>query len=348
MKLKKVAKGQKSARRVEDPVSGELPLKEGTGYLTVVFTSYEIDLLPKEQFKDRYEYLVYQQELCPTTQKMHYQGYVVFKSKIKFSTMKNLWPKTCFFHRRGSHIQAKTYCQKEESRVAGPWEYGSDSMVPHDMGSRTDLNEVRDAFLNGATQREVANKWFPQWVRYDKAFSEYANMLKEEKTAQWFNEQLCLETMWPWQVEAMALVLKYGQSDRVCLWIWESVGKTGKTRLGLRIKYVYSGFFCQNGKSEHVACAYNGEPIVALNYTRKYEGFINYSIIESFKDGQLFSPKYNSNVKAFKPPSVVVFANFPPEVNSLSVDRWDVRQLTKSGKSPDSINLGKNTIKELL
>ncbi|KAH3697424.1 hypothetical protein DPMN_084925 [Dreissena polymorpha] len=40
------------------------------------------------------------------------------------------------------------------------------------------------------------------------------------------------------------------------------------------------------------------------------------------EDGCIFSSKYESQVKTFKPPKVVCFANFAPIKDALSADRW--------------------------
>nr|KAG5709282.1 hypothetical protein BaRGS_018034 [Batillaria attramentaria] len=81
----------------------------------------------------------------------------------------------------------------------------------------------------------------------------------------------------------------------------------------------------ENGKSTDTKHAYSGERIVIFNLTRSQEDHINYEIIESIKNVIIFSPKYESGMKIFEPPHVVVFANFSPNLSKLSQDRWDIR-----------------------
>lgn len=50
-------------------------------------------------------------------------------------------------------------------------------------------------------------------------------------------------------------------------------------------------------------------------------------MIESFKNGLFFSPKYDTCTKTFKSAKVVVFANWAPDKTKLSADRWDVRHI---------------------
>jgi len=81
-------------------------------------------------------YLVGQFELAPTTKKLHWQGYVEFKDRIRLSAaIKRIHgPKGVL---EGAHIEVakgtaeenKTYCTKDESRVMGPWEWGKPKRV---------------------------------------------------------------------------------------------------------------------------------------------------------------------------------------------------------------------------
>ena len=52
-----------------------------------------------------------------------------------------------------------------------------------------------------------------------------------------------------------------------------------------------------------------------------------YDLMESFKNGHIFSPKYDSVVKTFSPTHVVVFVNFIPDHTKLSQDHWLVKTL---------------------
>jgi len=82
-----------------------------------------------------------------------------------------------------------------------------------------------------------------------------------------------------------------------------------------------------NGKCADIAHAYNYEEIVVFDFSREQEERINYQIIEKFKDGRIFSPKYDSKCKVFKGARVIVFSNFDPDKSKLSEDRWDVMRV---------------------
>lgn len=86
-------------------------------------------------------------------------------------------------------------------------------------------------------------------------------------------------------------------------------------------------FMCTIGKKNDIAHAYNYEEYVVFDIARAEKEFINYSIIESFKNGFLFSGKYDSTTKIFKSAKVVIFANVAPDEDKWSNDRYDVIDL---------------------
>ncbi len=80
----------------------------------------------------------------------------------------------------------------------------------------------------------------------------------------------------------------------------------------------------ENGKSADIKYGYNGERVVIFDYSRSQEDSINYQVLEDLKNGIFFSPKYQSAMKVFEIPHVIVFANFEPKREKLSADRWAV------------------------
>lgn len=104
-----------------------------TGWCFTSFRSVGWGDLPS-----RCVYLVYQLEKCPKTDRVHWQGYVEMDAKVRMGTVKQALddPKIHLEIRRGQPSQASAYCKKDDSRIAGPWEFGS---CPNDVGQRHDL-----------------------------------------------------------------------------------------------------------------------------------------------------------------------------------------------------------------
>ena len=55
--------------------------------------------------------------------------------------------------------------------------------------------------------------------------------------------------------------------------------------------------------------------------------YIQYDFLEELKNGYVFSPKYDSRVKIFKTPHVVVLMNERPDMHKLSADRYNITTL---------------------
>lgn len=121
--------------------------------------------------------------------------------------------------------------------------------------------------------------------------------------------------------------------NRSIYWYWDEIGNTGKTSLAkhLCINYPNQILFVNGaGKdikyavSEFVANEDNDLKMVIFYFTRSIENFISYEAIESVKDGILFNNKYESKMCIFNCPHIICFANFEPDYNTLSNDRWKV------------------------
>jgi hypothetical protein len=76
----------------------------------------------------------------------------------------------------------------------------------------------------------------------------------------------------------------------------------------------------------------NDTKTVILDMSRSSQYLIDYNLIENVKNGYFQSGKYNSTMTIMPIPHIVVFANFRPNINKLSLDRWDVRRLSKKDK----------------
>lgn len=134
-----------------------------------------------------------------------------------------------------------------------------------------------------------------------------------------------------WQREIVNFVSKPEADKRKIFWVVDPVGNTGKSWLCSHIyNTMNSVAILENGASKDIAHAYNGEKIVLFDFSRSCEERINYGIIESIKNGKIFSPKYNSSTKIFEEcPHIVCFSNFEPDFNKFSADRWIIRRISK-------------------
>lgn len=79
--------------------------------------------------------LVIGREVCPTTGKVHYQGYVRFSTAVRFSWWKNQFPTAHVEARKGTEAEAAAYCRKDRQLVA---DFGCEAKRPMKGGSAED------------------------------------------------------------------------------------------------------------------------------------------------------------------------------------------------------------------
>lgn len=109
----------------------------------------------------------------------HLQGYLEFSKPVRLSHCKILIPRAHFEPRRGTRDQAIAYCEKEESRLSGPYEFGQRDRGG--QGKRNDLSEVKARLDSGASEKEIANDYFGTWCRNYRAFERYRRIAGQQR-----------------------------------------------------------------------------------------------------------------------------------------------------------------------
>lgn len=141
-----------------------------------------------------------------------------------------------------------------------------------------------------------------------------------------------IETLYPWQ-EAIELLFKTEPDDRKVYWYWEGEGNKGKSAFVKYMVVKHGCLFCDGGKkSDLINLVFNNDmdacKCIIWDIPRSAKGNVSYSTLESIKNGLICNTKYETGVKAFNPPHIFVFANFPPDDESqLSSDRWIITEL---------------------
>lgn len=134
------------------------------------------------------KYVIYQRELCPTTQRVHLQGYMELSQPKSYTALHLLdgLEDAHFEKRRGTAKQAKHYCQKPvagcdceicrkevatPTKLEGPWEWGEMSA----QGQRADLLEIKREIDRGTSLKRIAQseETFPTWIKHAKGFETY-------------------------------------------------------------------------------------------------------------------------------------------------------------------------------
>jgi len=138
--------------------------------------------------RKNYSYLVFQEEIGEEGTR-HYQGYVEFPSRVKFTYFNRYLPQGEHIHfamRRGTPSQAAEYCKKDDTRapgvLSGPYEYGTISRVG--QGGRTDLLAFRDAILAGSSQLSLVAEHTGAFARYGRFYDRVSALSRPQLRAE--------------------------------------------------------------------------------------------------------------------------------------------------------------------
>lgn len=136
------------------------------------------------------------------------------------------------------------------------------------------------------------------------------------------------EQLYVWQKEIVAMV-KEEPDDRSIYWYWEPNGRIGKTQFSKYLSAKYKAIPIEGKKSDILYCAAMFESeIYIMDIERSAEDYVSYAAIEKIKNGYYMCAKYESRPVIRNSPHLIVFANFEPDLDKLSLDRWHVKELS--------------------
>lgn len=109
----------------------------------------------------------------------HLQGYAEFTKPLSLSSIKKIVGNGAHIEkRRGTRVQAREYCRKEDTRIAGPWEFGE--WRDKAQGKRTDVETVMECLDAGKTEQEIMEEFPNEWAKNYRLIDRY-NRLKPKK-----------------------------------------------------------------------------------------------------------------------------------------------------------------------
>lgn len=286
------------------------------------FTVFQED--PIEFNATTMRYLVDGREICPTTNRVHRQAYVEMKKQFTFNQMKALLPAGAHIEvTREDYITNRDYCTKGH-------DFKEHGVASHD-GPRTDLTMVKNRLLAGEDFEKLLVD--DDCAEIIARHMPYFRMLRDNYragvglTAR--KDRLATAVLRSWQQDAINDVVATEPHPRHVHWYYDVAGGVGKSFLVDFIVSFHDGVCFTSGKMADIAHAYNYQRVVIFDLSRTQEDKLDavYSLLEQFKNGRIFSPKYESHVKVFDVPHVLVFANFEPDKTKLSADRWKVHHV---------------------
>lgn len=137
----------------------------------------------------------------------------------------------------------------------------------------------------------------------------------------------------PWQREILDYVEDPTIDKRHIVWYWEDIGNVGKTTLVNYLVAERNALLLPNKTSDAMFMigkridAYKSIDVCLFDVPRTNENWLNYSLIEKIKDGQIVSGKYEGCCAIIPHPKIIIFANFPPPIEVMSADRWVIKKI---------------------
>lgn len=141
----------------------------------------------------------------------------------------------------------------------------------------------------------------------------------------------------PWQSQLEKRLLEE-PDDRNIIWCHEPQGKVGKSAFAKYMIHKHNALYITEGKKSDIInivynyCLANELEILILDVPRANGNKISYKVLEEIKNGLICNTKFETGNKIINPPNIVVFANSPPEVEQMSLDRWEIYGINKEQK----------------
>ncbi len=131
-----------------------------------------------------------------------------------------------------------------------------------------------------------------------------------------------------WQKEVKR-VMEQPVNKRTVFWVVDKQGNTGKTFMADYMEKHFNAQVLQNGKKDDMAYTLeidNTHVVLDIPMGVPAEQ-IQYVIMEGIKNGRVGSGKYESCVKRFKSPHLIIFSNQHPDYTKMAHDRWLIMDL---------------------
>lgn len=140
-----------------------------------------------------------------------------------------------------------------------------------------------------------------------------------------------LNDLYDWQTDIVKII-KEEPDDRSVHWFWSQKGSVGKSVFVKHLVMNHNAILLTKGKYSDICnIIYKADMvknrIVIFDLPRNNGNSVSYDAIESIKNGMITNTKYETGFYCFPPPHIIVFANESPVEESLSEDRWIIKQL---------------------
>jgi len=135
-------------------------------------------LLQELQEHPKFRYVVFQLETGDNGTP-HIQGYMEFTVSLRFNAVKNhIGGNPHLEKRRGTRVEARAYCMKEDSRTEGPFEAGE---FAGSQGKRTDLEDACNTAVESMSLATVAAEHPATFVKFHRGFTRLIQLHQQSR-----------------------------------------------------------------------------------------------------------------------------------------------------------------------
>lgn len=137
-----------------------------------------------EKHSDLIRYICWGKETCPSTKKLHHQGWIqLIKKKTKGGVKKLFGIKEISLRAcSGDEFDNEIYCKKDNNFK----QFGKFIV----QGERTDLLEMKEFINEGHTMKEIADENFNLYCQYRSGLTKYKEMVDKEKSKEFRNVEV--------------------------------------------------------------------------------------------------------------------------------------------------------------
>lgn len=254
----------------------------------------------------------------------HLQGWIQFDRPYTFVAVTKLHPTADW--RPAVAADAANYCMKVGNV------YLRKELKKSKQGARADFEEIRECIKNGDRGAQLRLKFPMQCARYGSYITSLIGDIARPPLP-----DIVLR---PWQEHILYDFLGKPPSQRTILFVIDPVGNAGKSTFCdyLHNKLPFVQQF-RNGKAIDLAHTVEYPEIALFDFSRCSDDYRPWQLVESVKDGKVFSAKYESTNKFWKRPHVIVFTNSDVEEGAFSIDRIEKLWLSRYPVSPSVVGI---------
>lgn len=129
------------------------------------------------EHEDKIAFIAFGEEICPTTGRTHFQGWVQFIKKQRITAVKKMFYPNHVEPMWASEVKNNKYCAKD-----GKFKHLGSYTV---QGERTDLTHVINIMKDGATLKEIREQFPDTYCAYRNGLKDIYSDIEQDRSIKW-------------------------------------------------------------------------------------------------------------------------------------------------------------------